>query len=54
MSDTRKIKTKPAVKIAAKPVKLKNKPIQFLGRISLRNRIKLRDGREPAVPDEQS
>jgi hypothetical protein len=54
MADSKKIAIKPAVKIAAKPVKLKNKPARFFDKISLRPSIKLHDVREPDLPAEQS
>lgn len=47
----KKLALKSAIKINPKPVKLKNKPIRFLDKISLRNRIKLHDVRESTVSD---
>ena len=47
----KKLQLKAAVKIAPKPVKLKNKPIRFFDKISLHSLVKLHDVREPDVSD---
>jgi len=51
MAEAKKTKLKQAVKIAGKQVKLKNKPIKFLDKISLRGRLDLHNDRESKLSD---